>query len=110
MTEKWRKYLDKDGVNGALLTDLSKAFDCLLEDLLIAKLAAYGFDYEFLTLIQSYLSNRKQRTKVNNTYSTFSDILFAVPQGSLLGPLVFNIYICDIGIGIVMLYFTLTKS
>ena len=43
MTEKWRKYLDKDGVNGALLTDLSKAFDCLLLDLLIAKLAAYGF-------------------------------------------------------------------
>ena len=71
MTEQWRKYLDKNGVNGALLTDLSKAFDCLLHDLLIAKLAAYGFDYEFSTLIQSYLSNRKQRTKVNNTYSTF---------------------------------------
>ena len=51
MTEKWRKFLDKDGVNGALLTDLSKAFDCLLHDILIAKLAAYGFDYEHLTLI-----------------------------------------------------------
>ena len=95
MTEKWRKYLDKDGVSGALLTDLSKAFDCLLHDLLIAKLAAYGFDYESLTLIQSYLSNRKQRTKVSNTYSTFSDIIFGVPQGSILGPLLFNIYICD---------------
>ena len=52
MTEKWRKYLDKDGVSGALLTDLSKAFDCPLHDLLIAKFAAYGFDYESLTLIK----------------------------------------------------------
>ena len=76
-------------------TDLSKAFDCLLHDLLIAKLAAYGFDYEFSTLIQSYLSNRKQRTKVNNTYSTFFDVIFGVPQGSILGPLLFNISICD---------------
>ena len=84
MTKKWRKYLDKDGINGALLTDLSKVFDCLLHDLLIAKLAAYGFDYESLTLVQSYLSNRKQRTQVNNTYSTFSDIVFGVPQGSIL--------------------------
>ena len=66
MNEKWQKYLDKDGVNGALLTDLPKAFDCLLHDLLIAKLAVYGFDYESLTLIQSYLSNKKKRTKVNN--------------------------------------------
>ena len=66
-TEKCRKYLDKNGVSRELLTDLSKAFDCLLHDFLIAKLAAYGFDYESLTLIQSYLSNKKQRTKVNNT-------------------------------------------
>ena len=92
MTEKWRKYLDKDGVSGALLTDL---FDSLLHDILIPKLAAFGFDYESLTLIQSYLSNRKQRTKVNKTYSTFSDIIFGFPQGSRLGPLLFNIYICD---------------
>ena len=56
LTEKWIKYLDKDGVSGALLTDLSKAFDRLLH-LLIAKVAAYGFYYESLTLIKSYLSN-----------------------------------------------------
>ena len=65
MTEKWWKYLDKDGVSGALFTDLSKAFNCLLHDLLITELAAYGFNYESLTLIQSYLSNRQQRTKVS---------------------------------------------
>ena len=95
MAEKWRKYLDKDGVTRAWLTDLSKAFNCLLHDLLIAKLATYGFDYESLTLIQSYLSNRQQRTKVNNTYSTYSDIILRVPQCSILGPSLFNIYICD---------------
>ena len=60
-------YLDGDGISGALLTDLSKAFDCLSYDLLIAKLAAYGFDHESLMLIQSYLSNIQQRPKVNNT-------------------------------------------
>ena len=96
MTEKWRKYLDKDGVTGAWLTGLSKAFDCLLHDFLIAKLATYGFDYKSLTLIQSYLSNKQQRTKVNNTYSTYSNIIFGIPQGSILGPLPINIYICDL--------------
>ena len=57
--------LDKGGISGALLTDLCKVFDCLLHDLLIAKLAAYGFDYDSLVFIQSYLSERQQRTKVN---------------------------------------------
>ena len=95
MTEKWRQCLDKEGTSGALLTDLSKAFDSLLHDLLIAKLAAYGFDYDSLVFIQSYLSERQQRTKVNNAYSTYSDILYGVPQGSILGPLLFNIYISD---------------
>ena len=95
MTEKWRQCLDKGRISGALLTDLSKAFDCLLHDLLIAKLAAYGFDYDSLVFIQSYLSERQQRTKVNNAYSTYSDILYGVPQGSILGPLLFNIYISD---------------
>ena len=87
--------LDKGGISGALLTDLCKVFDCLLHDLLIAKLAAYGFDYDSLVFIQSYLSERQQRNKVNNTYITYSDILYGVPQGSILSPLIFNIYISD---------------
>ena len=66
-----------------------------MHDLLIAKLTAYGFDFDFLAFIQSYLSERQQRTKVNNAYSTYSDILYGVPQGSILGPLLFNIYISD---------------
>ena len=56
-------------MSGALLPDLSKAFDCILNDLLIAKLAAYDFYYNSLQMLQSYLSNRKQRTKVNDAYS-----------------------------------------
>ena len=51
-------------------------------------------------MIQSYLSNRQQRTKVNNTYSTYSDIIFGVAQGSILGPLLFTMYICDMFYGI----------
>ena len=79
----------------ALVTDLSKAFDCILHDLLIAKLAVYGFDYNSLQMLQSYLSNRKQTTKINDAYSNYCEILFGVPKGSILGPLLFNIYICD---------------
>ena len=62
MTENWRKYLDKGGIIGAILADLSKAFDCILHDLLIAKLAAYGFDCQSLRIMESFLSNRHQRT------------------------------------------------
>ena len=95
MTEKWCQCLDKGRISGAYLTDLSKALDCLLHDLLIAKLAAYGFEYNSLVFIQSYLSERQQRTKVNNASSTYSDTLYGVPQGSILGPLLLNIYISD---------------
>ena len=96
MAEKWRKCLGKGGLSGAILTDLSKAYDCILHDLLIAKLTAYGFDYQSLRIMESFLSNRQQRTKINNAFSRYSEIIYGVPQGSILGPLLFNIYICDI--------------
>ena len=81
---------------GALLTDLSKAFDCLSHRLLIAKLHAYGFDYFALKLVNEYLTNRKQRTKVNMSYGSWEEILFGVPQGSILGPLLFKNFLCDL--------------
>ena len=71
MTEKWRKCLDKGVISGAILTDLSKVFDCIFHDLLIAKLFAYGFDYQSLRIMESFLSNRQQRTKIN-AFSRYS--------------------------------------
>ena len=95
MVEKWKEALDKGSLGGALLTDLSKAFDCIKHDLLIAKLAAYGFDSHSLSFVFSYLNERKQRTKIHNSYSPYANIACGVPQGSILGPLLFNINICD---------------
>ena len=76
---------------GGLLTDLLKAFDCLNHELLVAKLNAYGFTLPALKLVHDYLSDRKQRTRVNNSYSTWLEILFGVPQGSILVPMLYNI-------------------
>ena len=90
------KMFGQRGISGAILTYLSKAFDCILHELVIAKLAAYGFDYQSLRIMESFLSNRQQRTKINNAFSRYSEIIYGVPQGSILGPLLFNIYICDI--------------
>ena len=80
----------------AVLTDLSKAFDCLNHDLLIAKFEAYGFNIEALTFIQDNLSNRSQRTKENSEYSFYRDIKYGILQGSTLGPLLFNIFLNNI--------------
>ena len=78
------------------MTDYSKAFDCLPHELLIAKLHTYGFSLSALRLMYSYLSNRKQRTKINESYSSCEEILYGVSQGSILGPLLFNIFMCDL--------------
>ena len=96
MIEKLKESIDNKGVYAALLTDLSKAFDCLPHDLLIAKLHAYGVELNALNFLCSYLTNRYQRVKINNSFSEWSEIIYGVPQGSILGPLLFNIFLSDL--------------
>ena len=95
ITEKWRTALDNKKVIAALSMDLSKAFDSLPHDILIAKIHAYGFEMSALKLIYSYLMI-EQTVKVKGERSTERQIKSGVPQGSLLGVLLFNIYLNDI--------------
>ena len=83
---------DNNKAFGALLTDFSKAFDCLSQDLLIANLHAYVLDINSLNILQDYLSNHKERAKVDSFYSSWEVIPSGVPQHSMLGPLLLNIF------------------
>ena len=96
MIEKWKESVDNGGTFGTLMTDLSKAFDCLHHELLIAKLGSYRFDIKLVKLIQQFLSNRKERVKVDNAYSSWKEILYGIPQGSILSPFIFNIFLFDL--------------
>ena len=81
-----RKCLEDGGVVDVVHMDLSKAFDCLPYDLLIAKLEAYGFGMKYLKFIHCYLSGRKQRVKIWSSFTEWLDIVSGLPQGSDMGP------------------------
>ena len=93
--EMIRCCVDKGGVTAMVLMDLSKAYECLPHDLGIAKLDAYGVGIDSLKLIYSYLTDRMQRAKIGASFSTWKSLSKGVAQGSVLGPLIFKIFIND---------------
>ena len=96
LTENWKKSLDNKNFVGTVLMDLSKAFDCIPHDLIVAELHAYGLSEDTVTFIYLYLKHRKQGIKINNTESLFQILLPGIPQGSILGPILFNIFLNDL--------------
>ena len=92
--ENWKKSRDNKNFVGTFLMDFSKAIDCIPHDLL-APIRAYGLSEDAVTFVHSYLKRRKQCVKINDTDSVFQIHLFGIPQGSTLGPILFNILIND---------------
>ena len=96
LPEEQKANLDQDKIIGTVLLDLRRAFDCTPQELLIAKLNTYGFDREALNLIYSCLKGRKQPLRINNIHSNFLQLLSGIPQDSLFGALLFNIFLNDL--------------
>ena len=96
LLKNWQKCLDKSRIVGTVLMDVSKAYNCLSPDLLLAKLSAYGFNEPAITLIANYFSNKYQRIKIEYSFSFYLEILRGVLQGSILVPILFNLFINDL--------------
>ena len=101
LLEDWKQALDNNEYVEAILMDLSKAFDCLPHDILFSKLSAYGLSESAVSLMKSYLSDRTQQIRISSVVSSWAKINKGDPQGSILGPLLFNVF--------KMTYFILSK-
>ena len=99
LLQAWQKELDNSGFIETILMDLSKPYDCLPRSLLVAKLEAYCLDRFSPRLLMDYLNFHRQRTRVGSSYSNWPEIKHGIPQGSILGPLSFNIFINDLFFG-----------
>ena len=93
MVKEWKENLDNNFIVGAVLAELSKAFYCIPHDLLITKLSSYGLNSDSLCYVYSYLKDRKRCVQINNKQSKFDTIISGVPQGSISGPILYNISI-----------------
>ena len=95
LLEEWKEHLDYNEIVGGTLIDLSKDFDCVLHDILLAKLAAYGIDDISIFYIHSYLLNCKQCVCINNILNEFNKVISGVPQGFTVGSILFNCFFND---------------
>ena len=96
LTELLRCKIDRGGVVGAVFLDLKKAFDMICHQRLLNKLTNFNFSAKSIKWIQSYLANRTQCVRINNTYSDFEPYPKGVPQGSVISPILFSLYINDL--------------
>ena len=96
MTEDWKNSIDNKEAIAAVAVDLSKAFDAIDHRLLLEKVKSYGFSLHALEMMSSYLLGRQQCVSVTGVCSNFISIITGIPQGSFLGPMLFNTFINDL--------------